>query len=513
MSVYRTASVPTHARRQRRGAWLLVAGAALIALPLLLVVGAYLVFRVSDTISPGVSVGGVPVGGLSLDQAIVQLDRAWNQELQITAVDTADAGRIWLVNPSEFGLRVDAASSARQAYAHGRANGLGGIPDLLRTFSAGFQLTPVVHFDEAAARAGLQRWSASVSFSPQDAQLGLASGRVNAVPSQWGRRLDVDTSLALLEADPQAVLLNYGFIALVTEPVAPRISEVATAANDAERLLAAPVSIRAYDPVDDEWSEWSPTLEERSDWISIQTHGGTFQVEPDRAQIEAYVAKLQSQLGEQRQIDAERAIDAVLAGLRGENPEPLIVKYAPRYYTVLSSDTLISISFKVGIPYWKWLDDNPQVSARGLLVGESLTIPPRDAMLELPVVTEKRIVVSLGEQRMRIYQDGEMLAEHIVSTGIPNSPTMPGIFQVKSHHQNAYASNWDLYMPNFLGIYLATPNLLNGIHGLPLLSNGVRLWANVLGSPASYGCIILDLEAAEQLYSWAEDGVVVEITS
>jgi lipoprotein-anchoring transpeptidase ErfK/SrfK len=33
----------------------------------------------------------------------------------------------------------------------------------------------------------------------------------------------------------------------------------------------------------------------------------------------------------------------------------------------------------------------------------------------------------------------------------------------------------------------------------------------VLGRPASYGCIILTLDDAEQLYNWAEDGVVVEI--
>jgi lipoprotein-anchoring transpeptidase ErfK/SrfK len=37
------------------------------------------------------------------------------------------------------------------------------------------------------------------------------------------------------------------------------------------------------------------------------------------------------------------------------------------------------------------------------------------------------------------------------------------------------------------------------------------LWANILGRPASYGCIILDLNAAEKLYNWAENGVVVEI--
>jgi lipoprotein-anchoring transpeptidase ErfK/SrfK len=44
-----------------------------------------------------------------------------------------------------------------------------------------------------------------------------------------------------------------------------------------------------------------------------------------------------------------------------------------------------------------------------------------------------------------------------------------------------------------------------------MLSNGVRLWESVLGSPASYGCVVLDLEAAEHLFTWAEDGVVVEI--
>jgi len=37
------------------------------------------------------------------------------------------------------------------------------------------------------------------------------------------------------------------------------------------------------------------------------------------------------------------------------------------------------------------------------------------------------------------------------------------------------------------------------------------MWANSLGRPASFGCIILTLEAAEWLYHWAEDGVVVEI--
>ena len=109
------------------------------------------------------------------------------------------------------------------------------------------------------------------------------------------------------------------------------------------------------------------------------------------------------------------------------------------------------------------------------------------------------------------YQDGGLLNEYPVSTGIDSSPTLPGIYQVQLHEPNAYASVWDLYMPNFLGVYEGWPGFWNGIHGLPTLSSGVRLWADVLGRKASYGCIILDLPASETVYQWAEDGVVVEI--
>jgi hypothetical protein len=66
-------------------------------------------------------------------------------------------------------------------------------------------------------------------------------------------------------------------------------------------------------------------------------------------------------------------------------------------------------------------------------------------------------------------------------------------------------------MPHFMGVYEAWPEFMNGLHGLPMLSSGRRLWVDVLGRPASYGCIILTLEDAEALYSWAEDGVVVDI--
>lgn len=510
-SIYR---VPRQNSRRPRIVWVLVALVALLAVPLVVLGGAFIVFRASDTISPGVVVGDVPLGGMSVDLAVEQLDIAWNRELLITAVDASDAGRIWLVRPAEFGLAIDAPRSAELAHQIGRRGGLfAGLREMLTAFSSGWRLSPTVAFDPDQARIGLTAWAGVAAIEPQDAQLGVLAGEVRSSPAIWGRELDIETSFGLLSADPDSVLLTYGFVPLVTSEVEPQIREVAGAAAEAEQLLTRGARLQAYDPVTDEWLEWTVGREQISNWLKVSIRGSALGLELDREQVAGYVEQLAGSLGDERSIDVELATRALISSLEGERPEPVQLRYRPRYYVAQPGDTLVSISFKVGLPYWKWLEENPQVSARGLEPGESLTIPPRDAMLELPIIREKRIVISISEQRMWLYQDGELLQEHIVSTGIASSPTMPGVFQVKSHYENAYASNWDLYMPHFLGIYHATPNLLNGIHGLPLLSNGVRLWANVLGSPASYGCVILDLEAAEHLFQWAEDGVVVEITS
>ena len=498
--------------KRSRAVWAGVIVGVFLALPVILLVGAYGWLRLSQTIAPGVRVGDISVGGMSIEQAIEVLDQAWNRELEMTAVDTGDAGRVWTIRPGQFGLAVDAAGSAELAYAYARESSIpSAIWEMVTAFSNGWNVQPVVTFDSDVARLGLELLSESTHISAENARLGLVAGEVNATPAQWGRELDIASSVELIDADPEAILLRYGFVPLVTSPVPPAIAEVAQAANEAERLLSASPTLRAYDPVTDEWFEFTPTREDASTWLRIEHSGSGMNIEVDEEAVEPYIASLQVALGDERRLDSKAAKAALINGLRGEEFQPLQIEYLPRYYVVTPQDTLISISFKVGIPYWQWLEENPDVKIRGLRVGESLTIPPRDSMLELPVVEGKRIIISISEQHMWLQEEGETIIEHIISTGIPNSPTMPGLFQIKSRYVNAYASNWDLYMPHFLGIYHATPNLLNGIHGLPLLSSGARLWENVLGSPASYGCVILDLEAAEHLFTWAEDGVVVEI--
>jgi lipoprotein-anchoring transpeptidase ErfK/SrfK len=146
-----------------------------------------------------------------------------------------------------------------------------------------------------------------------------------------------------------------------------------------------------------------------------------------------------------------------------------------------------------------------------LSAGQIITIPSKDDLLEKPVVENKRIVVNITKQRMWVYENGQLKWEWLASTGIPDSPTQPGVYQILSHEPNAYAGNWNLNMPYFMGIYDAVPGFTNGIHGFPTRNGYGILWENALGRRVTYGCILLSTTNAKLLYDWAQEGVVIEI--
>ncbi len=121
----------------------------------------------------------------------------------------------------------------------------------------------------------------------------------------------------------------------------------------------------------------------------------------------------------------------------------------------------------------------------------------------------KYILVDISEQHMYVYEGDELLYSFVASTGMGNS-TRVGSFNVLNKIPNAYGATWNIWMPNWLGIYWSG-SLQNGIHALPILSNGAILWAGYLGTPISYGCVVLDTYDAQVLYDWAEIGTPVEI--
>lgn len=124
------------------------------------------------------------------------------------------------------------------------------------------------------------------------------------------------------------------------------------------------------------------------------------------------------------------------------------------------------------------------------------------------ITPPRRIEVDLSDQLVVVYENHEPVKVFTVCTGRASAPTLPGRYEIQSKIPQAYGSRWDIFMPYWLGIYWAGGSE-NGFHALPVTRAGVTVWRDRLGSPCSYGCIVLDTPDAIWLYEWSEIGTVV----
>ncbi len=486
--------------------WLIGLIIVLLILGLIAAGGLVLFYQQFEFILPGVSVGPLPVGNRSIEDAVSLIDSYWNQQPRFLVEDGTNQ---WMVTLPNIGIWVDPGLTANAAYEVGRnENGWDQIQQLV--LGSGYIVQPQLTFDEQLARDVLNELGNRINTPAQNAELGKAeNGEWIAVPGKSGLALDVDTAIEIIKSDPQA-MVELGYLSLSMVTVDPQITDLSGELGRISAYYEKPLYLQAYDPIDDETIQWTAPQEMVAGWIEIDDPYGEPSLNVNQQEFLNYLDQWETTIGE-REIESMDVLDSIDDAWISGEPFKIILRHLPTEYTVRQGQNLISVAFDVGMPYWKIQEANPGVSLYNIYAGQVLTIPSKNEMLPLPVVTNKRIVISISEQHMWLYENGEMIEDHVISTGIASSPTLPGIFQVQTHEINAYASNWDLWMPNFLGIYEAVPGFMNGIHGLPLLSSGVRLWGSILGQPASYGCIITDLPTGESLYNWAENGVVVEI--
>lgn len=187
-------------------------------------------------------------------------------------------------------------------------------------------------------------------------------------------------------------------------------------------------------------------------------------------------------------------------------------------YIVQAGDTLFGISQKLGVDLADLAAANSISLQSVIYTGQSLVVPQPGVVYDPiplpqepppPVVTDKYVLVDISEQHLYAYESNLLVFSFVASTGM-NNATRTGSFSVLDKIPNAYGATWDLWMPNWLGIYWAG-SLENGIHALPILSNGTQLWAGYLGTPISFGCIVLGVNEAQQLYDWVDIGTPVEI--
>jgi len=470
--------------------------------------GLYKYYYTSDLIAPGINVLGTDIGAKNFTEAAIILHKTWNLDRAVAANDGVNTLRIL---PGEIGIQVDPIVTIKNAQKIGRTGQfLTDAEQIISSYRNGMIIAPVVIFDFETAKAGLENLTPRMSRPAKNAMLKLDEGELIEVPGEIGYTINIEETIDLLNVDPYAIMI-YGSANIVLKPVLPQINNVSDAAEKANKLLDSTASIHAYDPITNDQVSWQVRREDISQWLSIDSDENGPILRLDENLAAEYFTKINDQIGPERKIDGEMYSSQLVEAVQNNGSISTIINYNRTSYLVKEGDTLLKIAWKLGFPFWKIMEVNPGLDPDNVIAGTELTIPAKDELLPLPIVTNKRIIISISKQRLWAYENGELLGKHLISTGIDKSPTQPGIFQVQSHNRNAYASVWDLHMPNFIGIYEAWPGFMNGIHGLPTLSSGVRLWENVLGEPASFGCIILDMDTSEWLFNWADEGVIVEI--
>ena len=107
------------------------------------------------------------------------------------------------------------------------------------------------------------------------------------------------------------------------------------------------------------------------------------------------------------------------------------------------------------------------------------------------------IAVSIGQQRLKIYDANGVFAESPVSTGMRGHATPMGVFSViqkhKLHHSNIYSNAPMPYMQR-------------------ITWSGVALHAGVLPDyPASHGCIRMPMAFAVKMWNWTRMGARVVV--
>ncbi len=463
-----------------------------------LVLGVGLVY--AQGILPGVSVGGVAVGGRSIEQATHTLSNSYG------TIILRDGEREWPVTAALLGVTVDARRTAEAAYEQGRGAG-----DIFGALLGTVEIAPIMTVDFGQFETALTGLSDRFYLPPTNARIRLVDGRVEGVNGDYGRTVDVGATIGALRSDT----LIDGAIELVMASVAPDVQDATPLVEAATRLLSSPLDIHAYDPITDETLVWSIPPSAWGQWMTATVDESTasgLSLSVDGGMVRDFLNGQANALGSSRYLNVDEAVASVQQSVAGGRVDPLIrVYHHDSQHTVQPGESFASIAYDYGIPY-PWIQAaNPGVE--GLSVGQVITVPSPDQMLPLPIVPNKRIVVSISEQRVRVYENGALIWDWGASTGIPSSPTAPGVFQIQSHEPSAYAGNWNLDMPYFMGVYRPVPSsdFMNGFHGFPTRGGTQLLWTNSIGTRVTYGCILIADQNVQLLYAWADEGTVVEI--
>jgi len=199
-----------------------------------------------------------------------------------------------------------------------------------------------------------------------------------------------------------------------------------------------------------------------------------------------------------------------------ENPQPapvVVEEAAPlpetKTHIVQANEGLSQIARAYGVSWVTLAQVNNITDPNVIHAGQVLTIPnptlqPPADYGQAPAAApsaDRYILVELNSQQIKAYENGQLVRQVTVSTGLPGTPTVQGDYSIYSKlpDQTMYGPGY--YLPGVPWVMYFYKGY--AIHG--------TYWHSNFGQPMSHGCVNLPPEDARWFYEFASIGTLVRV--
>ncbi len=180
-------------------------------------------------------------------------------------------------------------------------------------------------------------------------------------------------------------------------------------------------------------------------------------------------------------------------------------------HTVQSGESLASIGTQYGVSWLAIAQANNVLNADQIVAGQELVIPnvlagtlAIEGASAAPAPIHgvgREVIVDLSEQRTFAYENGVLVRNVIVSTGLPGTPTVLGDFTIQRKYSAQTMTGPGYYLPDVP--YVAYFYAGYALHG--------TYWHNNFGQPMSHGCVNLPTPEAEWFYNFVDIGTPIHV--
>ncbi len=260
-------------------------------------------WRYQDRIYPEVTVWGLDLGGLGLNEAMALLDHQFNpyQGEQLTLRYGQQA---WQVSPSDLGVSLNAAATAVSAHAVGREATLwDSLQEQAQALRRGYEVEPILKFDTGAAMVFLSQLAREVNRPVHNANLTVDGLEVEVTSGQVGWDVHLAATYQLLHE--RLASFSGGEVELVVQEQPPLITDVSETQALVETMIGSPLllspNFEALGELVGDLESWTLGQESISDMLIIRQvkeddSAAKLEVELDQEKLEAFVEGLAGQI-------------------------------------------------------------------------------------------------------------------------------------------------------------------------------------------------------------------------